>query len=164
MLKTVKLPILSATCDGIATLDHLQLTASFATLDARVADAAANEASIGHRRGSTGYLQFAPVPELELDLTPLSPRTQSGDLTPVAGTPLIVVHSFLEESHPTIVARLVWTWRSPELLGYLKRLIVDDRGDRAGFSHEVMSELLLLHEILDTPQDIDKWNVNARAF
>ena len=66
--------------------------------------------------------------------------------------------SWLEETHPKITERIVLSWRTPELLVYLKRLIVDDRGDRAGFVPGVMSELLLLSAVLESPPEARNWN------
>ena len=67
------------------------------------------------------------------------------------GSPLAAI----EEQYPSILQKITATWRTPELRGYLRNLIVDDRGDRNGFAPEVMSELLLLSTILEesSPQD-----------
>ena len=76
----------------------------------------------------------------------------------------IEVQASLEEFHPKILQHIVATWRTTELLQYLKRLIVDERGDRAGFSPGVMSELLLLSSVLEAPPESDAWHANARAI
>jgi hypothetical protein len=55
-----------------------------------------------------------------------------------------VGESALERLHPHIVERLCLTWGHPEGGRYLAKLIVDMRGGRAGFSADVMAELLTL--------------------
>jgi hypothetical protein len=50
----------------------------------------------------------------------------------------------IEREHPHIVERLRLLWGEPEGLRYLNGLILDMRGDRAGFSEEVMNELFFL--------------------
>jgi len=162
MIKTVRLPILQDSCDQQSLVNRLQLTASFATLDARVADAAANETSLTRQTILTGSAKNFPT--LESDPSPTVHLSPNGRVKKAAKAPPIEVRSSLEASHPVIATRIIWTWRSPELLAYLKRLIIDDRCDRVGFGHEAMSELLLLHDILDPPLDVDKWNINARVF
>ena len=59
------------------------------------------------------------------------------------------VFAAIEEQYPSILQKITSTWCTPELRGYLRNLIVDDRGDRNGFAPEVMSELLLLSAILE---------------
>ena len=52
--------------------------------------------------------------------------------------------SHIEQKHPHIVDRLRLLWGYPEGSRYLASLLVDARGDRAGFSREVFSELITL--------------------
>ncbi len=75
----------------------------------------------------------------------------------------LVVISDLEVLHPRILERVLGTWRTPELLAYLKKLIVDERGDRAGFSMNVMSDLLMLAAVLETPEDRVPWNPERKT-
>jgi hypothetical protein len=133
-----------------STLDRLGITAAFATLDSRVAAMAEDE------RRSARPLAF-DLPEIQIDPSLIDKA--------FARKPpeKIEVRADMEELHPRIIERLTGTWRTPELLQYLKRLIVDERGDRAGFSAAVMSELLMLSAVLEAPEEPDKWNANARV-
>ena len=58
--------------------------------------------------------------------------------------PFTTGESHIERKHPHIAERLRVLWGFPEGGRYLSKLIVDARGGRAGFSTEVMSELLTL--------------------
>jgi hypothetical protein len=54
------------------------------------------------------------------------------------------------ERYPHIVARLVECWNTPACADYLDQLLHDNRnGKRAGFSAEVLEEILLLATIRD---------------
>jgi hypothetical protein len=132
------------------TLDRLGITAAFAALDARVVAEVADEQARRFRPVSFDLPEIVIDPSLiDQACAPRKPEK-------------IEVRSHLEALHPRIVERLTGTWRTPELLGYLKRLIVDERGDRAGFCADVMSELLLLSAVLETPGAGDAWDANAR--
>jgi len=61
--------------------------------------------------------------------------------------PFTTGESFLERLHPHITQRLHLLWGYPEGGRYLAKLIIDSRGGRTGFSHEVMSELMVLATI-----------------
>jgi hypothetical protein len=150
---TQKLPALKPQADAQsrASLDRLGITGAFDALDLRVAEEAAAQASLG---------RHAPLdlPEIEIDPDLIDkafarPAPQK-----------IEVRCMLEELYPRIMERLAGTWRTPELLQYLKRLIVDERGDRAGFSAAAMSELLMLSAVLEAPVEADTWNANARVM
>lgn len=151
-LKTQKLAALpmEAGPETRSTLDRLGITAAFATLDSRVAAMAADELR------QTRPMAF-DLPEIQIDPSLIDKA--------FARKPpeKIDVRSDMESLHPRIIERLTGTWRTPELLQYLKRLIVDERGDRAGFSASVMSELLMLSAVLEAPEEADKWNANARV-
>lgn len=147
--KTVKLPILDTGPETRASLDKLGITASFAMLDERVAEAAAEEAAVTSRPVWAGPVA---IDESLIDRAFARPAPQR-----------INVVSYVEEFHPKIAERITSTWRTNELSAYLKRLIVDDRGDRAGFAPGVMSELLMLSAVLEAPPETDRWNANARA-
>lgn len=55
------------------------------------------------------------------------------------------------EHLPHLLAKIISQWQDPNCLGYLHRLIKDDRqGGRAGFHQEVFRELLLLISILES--------------
>jgi len=51
------------------------------------------------------------------------------------------------EDMPRICEAILTLWGANDLDQYLNRLIIDDRGTRAGFSPEVMEELLFLGRI-----------------
>ena len=131
--------------------DHFSLTGAFATLDSKVAEAAAAESSIGRK-------SVFDTASVEIDAT-LIDRAH-------ARPPPVKLHvrADIEDLHPKIAERITKTWRTGELRQYLSKLIVDERGDRAGFSMNVMSELLLLSSILKEPEDHDKWDANARTI
>jgi len=71
-------------------------------------------------------------------------NTTTQNAKPAAAFPYTSGLSHLERLHPHITQRLHLLWGFPEGGRYLARLIVDTRGGRTGFSHEVMSELLVL--------------------
>ena len=127
-----------------ALIKRLEITNSFASLDAALAEAQAAEARLSQ--------PFVLNDAVEIDATLIDKA--------FARPPpeLLDVISWLEETHPKITERIVLSWRTPDLLVYLKRLIVDDRGDRAGFIPGVMSELLLLSAVLESPPEARNWN------
>ena len=57
--------------------------------------------------------------------------------------------SALEEKFPRIADKVVLMWGYPEIITFFESLTLDDRGDRLGFSPDVMSELLFLSAIHD---------------
>ena len=57
----------------------------------------------------------------------------------------------LEREYPHIVERLRVLWGHPEGSRYLNELILDTRGNRAGFSPEVMDELLEIANLPGNP-------------
>ncbi|MBL8382703.1 MAG: hypothetical protein JNM90_06505 [Burkholderiales bacterium] len=143
-------PALAAGPDSRSTLDRLGITAAFAMLDQNVAEAAQRESALA--RSAPVRLDEITIDESLIDKAFARPPPQKLD-----------VKSDLEALHPRIVERLTGTWRTPELLAYMRKLIVDERGDRAGFSPSVMSELLMLSAVLEAPADADAWDANARA-
>lgn len=141
----------AAVADSASTLDRLGITAASASLDLRVAEAAAAETSLGRNSGRDPAM-------IEIDASLIDKA--------FARPPpeKLNVRAALEELHPKITERVTGTWRTGELLQYLKRLIVDERGDRAGFAPAVMSELLLLSAILEAPEEQDAWAANPRPL
>ena len=142
-------PSQAAGPDSRSSLDRLGITAAFASLDARVAEAAAAESSLGRAGGTDPSM-------IEIDASLIDKA--------FARPPpeKLNVRAALEELHPKISERVTGTWRTGELLQYLRKLIVDERGDRAGFAPAVMSELLLLSAILEAPEEEDAWAANPR--
>lgn len=122
--------------------DALGITDAFATLDSRVAEEADRECEILRKR-DTG-----PIVPIEASLIDDAFRPPA---RVASGPTRLEVRAALEGMHPRLIRNLTGTWRTPEGCAYLKKLIIDDRGSREGFPAEVMSELLLLSEILDTP-------------
>lgn len=135
--------------------DSLGLTAAFATLDTRVAAASDFESSLLKKPDLSQVVPidasliddaFAPKVEARARRIPTSRR----------------IRSSMEELHPGLLKRISAIWRSRECFEYLKKLIIDDRGDRNGFDPGVMSELLFLSEILEATATTDAWAANAR--
>lgn len=74
------------------------------------------------------------------------------------------------EDIPRVMHRIRMMWFYPECEGMLDKLIIDDRGNRAGFSREVMDELLFLASLsravkmhagfakLSAPKSVDVWH------
>ena len=132
-------------------LDPMHITSGFESLDARLAEEAAAEHAL-LRKAPYG----APVVEIDpslIDKAFAKPPPQK-----------VHVSASLEDFHPKILERICLTWRTPELLQYMKRLIVDERGDRAGFDPGVMSELLLLSAILEEPNAYETWSANNKTL
>jgi uncharacterized coiled-coil protein SlyX len=132
-------------------LDPMHITSGFESLDARLAEEAAAEHAL-LRKAPYG----APVVEIDptlIDKAFAKPPPQK-----------VYVSASLEDMHPKILQRVCLTWRTPELLKYLRKLIVDERGDRAGFDPDVMSELLLLSAILEEPNAYDTWSANNKTI
>ena len=78
--------------------------------------------------------------------------------------PADVSVTHLQQQHPYILENLRLLWGYPEGTRYLADLIMDVRGDRAGFSPEVMDELLALSNqpenpgaILDGFRGVPQW-------
>lgn len=139
----------AAGAESRSTLDRLGITAAFASLDMRVAEAAAAETSLG--RNSNIGTEMIEIDASLIDKAFARPPPEK-----------LNVRAALEELHPKISERVTGTWRTGELLQYLRKLIVDERGDRAGFAPAVMSELLLLSAILEAPEEQDAWAANPR--
>lgn len=134
----------------------LGITAAFATLDSRVAAAAEFESSLARKPDLS---EVVPIDaSLIEDAFAIRERPRPAR-RPRSGP----VRSAVEALHPGLLKRITLIWRSPECHDYLKRLIVDERGDRSGFPPEVMSELLFLNEILEVSASADAWAANARA-
>ena len=155
--KTQKLAALDSTkTDPPPASSGLGITAAFATLDADVAAAADHESSLARKPDLS---HIVPINENLIEdsfaqrVRPRAVRAPGNGRRKTA----------LEELHPKLLLRLTMTWRSTEGYDYLKRLIIDDRGDRKGFDPATMSELLFLSAILDTPVDENAWAANARA-
>ena len=133
---------------------NLGITAAFACLDGQVAAAAEAELAL------TRPPKLGPMVDIDAGLIEDAyvRRAPKPKVRAVSKRP---TRSDLEDQYPKILEKLTFTWRSREGQEYLKRLIVSDRGDRAGFDPNVMSELMFLADILDAPETSDAWAANA---
>lgn len=70
----------------------------------------------------------------------------------------------LERQFQRIADKIAETWPNAECARYIDSLLVDTRGGRQGFPAEVMSELFLLHALMEAhnPAQRDPWDVSAR--
>ena len=158
--KTQKLSTLSPEADAISSAAspsgymNLGFTAAFACLDGRVAAAAAAEIALTRAPNLGPLIAINPG----LIENAYAPRAPKPTVRAVSQRP---IRSDLEDQYPKILQRLSITWRSKEGQEYLKKLIVSERGNRAGFAPNVMSELMLLADILDAPETTDAWAANA---
>lgn len=128
--------------------DSLGFTDAFATLDLTLAQAHQSESAIPRRMQRGADLD--DIDEAIVDRHLERPPPEKLD-----------VRSALEDGFPKILKRVMETWRTQELRTYLSKLIVDDRGDRAGFDPNVMSELLMLNAVLDAVPDAGAWTGQA---
>ena len=128
--------------------DSLGITDAFATLDLTLAQAHQSESALPRRTQRGADLD--DIDEAIVDRHLERPPPEKLD-----------VRSALEEGFPKILKRVMETWRTQELRTYLSKLIVDDRGDRAGFDPNVMSELLMLNAVLDAVPDAGAWTGQA---
>ena len=134
----------------------LGITAAFACLDDQVAAAAEAEFSLLRKPDLAPMVDINP----ELIEDRFTRRAPPPAQKWASNRPL---RTALEDHHPDILRKLGATWRSKEGQDYLHRLIVTERNDRAGFNREVMSELMLLSDILDDRESQDTWATNAYA-
>ena len=74
---------------------------------------------------------------------------------------LIHVVSDFEEQYAHLAEKVVSIWGTPECVAFLRKLIVDERGSRQGFPFEVMSELLILSAVAETPAVSRAWETEA---
>jgi len=64
----------------------------------------------------------------------------------------------LEQQYPRILKKIVALWDTPSIEAYFADLLVDDRGNRAGFPKEVASDIFYLNSLLQQQPDRDKIN------
>jgi len=142
--RTQKLEVLEARAEpAAANVDAMRFTSSFSTLDERLREQLESEAAA------------APAPDLA---PPVLIDPEMIDRAFARPPPeLIEVRCDLEQSYPHLMERVLTLWGEPELLPFLRKLIVDERGGRQGFPFEVMSELLILAAVANAPLEPDAW-------
>lgn len=163
--KTLKLSALAwheQSAPALPRTDSLGLTAAFATLDSRVAEASDQESSLLKKPGLSDEVLIDPS-LIDEALMPL-PATRT-----LRAPSNRVVRSSIEELHPSLLKRISTIWQSGECHEFLRKLIIDDRGDRNGFDPHVMSELLFLTQILEDDDgevegEGDVWAANPRPI
>ena len=62
----------------------------------------------------------------------------------------------LERCHPHILEKIVHLWHTPQMEAFFLELMVNSRGERHGFSHEVASELYYLSKVFDGTRNLPK--------
>lgn len=60
----------------------------------------------------------------------------------------------LEIHHPHILEKIVTLWHTPQMEEFFLELMLNTRGDRQGFSHEVASELYYLNRVFDGTRNL----------
>lgn len=55
--------------------------------------------------------------------------------------------SELEKNYPRIVEKLTMLWGHEGVGAYLSHLLIDDRGDRHGFTGDTMAEIMFLNNL-----------------
>ena len=138
-------------------IENLGITAAFACLDGVVAEAAKAESASARKPDLSSIVEIDP----SLIEDAFAPRQAHAPRPAARAQQMLRRRSALEEGHPSIARKIEATWRSPECRDFLQKLIISDRGVRAGFDPAVMSELLFLGEILDAPVSADSWSANA---
>lgn len=135
----------------VTLAERLDITRSFAALDAALFEATRAE---GEAASAPSFDGPVPIDPSLIDRAFERPPPEQ----------LHVVSDL--EAYDKIVRLLVATWQTREALDYLKKLIVDERGNRAGFPPGVMSDLLMLAAVLEAqgPRDGDAWRANARVI
>ena len=136
----------------VTLAERLDITRSFAALDAALFEATRAEGEAA-----------AAAPTFDGPV-PIDPSLIDRAFERPPPEQLHVVSDL--EAYDKIVRLLVATWQTREALDYLKKLIVDDRGNRAGFPPGVMSDLLMLAAVLEAqgPREGDAWRANARVI
>ncbi|HSO07333.1 MAG TPA: hypothetical protein VLW45_08830, partial [Pelomicrobium sp.] len=68
------------------------------------------------------------------------------------------------EEFPHVVKNLSLEWGYPECEAYIAKLVIDERGNRRGFSMEVMDELLFLSTLLRSRSPKLRLEATKRRF
>ncbi|MDP1898530.1 MAG: hypothetical protein Q8K43_11665 [Sulfurimicrobium sp.] len=57
--------------------------------------------------------------------------------------------SELEKNFPRIVEKITMLWGHEGVTAFLSHLLIDDRGDRQGFTGEIMAEIMFLNNLYE---------------
>jgi hypothetical protein len=128
-------------------IDAMNFTADFSTLDDRLREQEELEASVLRQPDLASPVVIDPGMIDRAFARPAPVR--------------IEVRADIEDTYPHLLERIIATWRTPESVRYLRKLIVDERGGRQGFPFEVMSELLILSALLEAPESDRDWGAAA---
>lgn len=71
--------------------------------------------------------------------------------------------SGLEKNFPRIVEKLTMLWGHEGVAAFLSHLLIDDRGDRQGFTSEIMAEIMFLNT-LHEDMESDKAPTSGQAI
>ncbi len=68
----------------------------------------------------------------------------------------------LEKGYPNIVEKMSRHWEESSFASYVESLLFDERGDRAGFSQDILEEIFILQNYYRSlqparPVSIDTW-------
>jgi hypothetical protein len=68
----------------------------------------------------------------------------------------------LEKEYPNIVEKMSQHWQASSFESYVESLLFDERGDRAGFSQNILEEIFVLQNYYRSlqparPVSIDTW-------
>lgn len=114
------------------------------------------------------------LPELELDMLPavepvsgpalLSMQPAPAPPSKPEFSPVADPRSALEIRYLRIAEKITLIWGEPEVLHhYLESLLVDDRGGRAGFAEDIISELMMLSSVAGANEGAtDIWGLSGK--
>lgn len=146
--KTVRLAVLAEAEAGVRDaavrdpIENLGITAAFAVLDSRVAEAAEHESRLARPSDLAPPLTIDPA----LIRDPFSLAPAPAPAPTYAPAPRL--RCALEDFHPSILKQVTDTWPSAQCRDLLQRLIA---GDLARLEPGAMSEITLLRDMLGTP-------------
>lgn len=161
--KTVRMAVLAdlekAASPPANPLDNLGITAAFAVLDTRVAEAAEHEATLARRPERPPPVAIQPNLIVDRFSLEPAPGTPAAAVPRAAGPRAPRLRSALEDFHPSILKQVSDSWPSAACRDYLQRLIA---GDLARLEPGAMGELELLRDMLGKPGGADPWGKDAR--
>jgi len=107
------------------------------------------------------------APSSEIRLRPVSSLGRTGSQPAQVAAPAQATgdpRCALERQFGRIAEKIAETWPRTDCARYIDSLLVDERGGRQGFPPEVVSELFLLHALLEDhrPSPRDRWDGSTR--